>query len=219
MIRVFLADDHAMFREMLKLALPRSGDIEVVGEAEDGRSLPFAVSRARPDIVLLDYKMPDVSDFTALVKQVREREPGPQVVVLSAFAGIELAEQAAQGGARGYVLKSTRLGAVTDAIHTVQAGGVWIDPNLPSKVFEIFQRGTDRAQENPRVVTLTRREHEVLAYVASGFRNRQIAQKLCISEPTVKTHLTRIFEKLAVNNRVAATLAFFGKGTEIAEIG
>jgi DNA-binding NarL/FixJ family response regulator len=214
MIRVLVADDHAMFREMLKIALPRNGDLEVVGEAEDGRGLPDAVYRSSPDVVLLDYKMPHVTDFTTLIKQLRSREPAPQVAVLSGFASSEIATQAAAGGARGYVLKSTRLAAVADAVRAVAGGGIWIDPTLPRKIFDIFQRDAALPDGNQRLAELTRREREVLACVARGVSNREVATKLCISEQTVKTHLTRIFGKLDVKNRVGAALAFYGKDSE-----
>jgi two-component system response regulator DegU len=215
MIRVLVADDHAMFREMLRIALPRHGDIDVVGEADNGQDLMEAIYRCRPDVLLLDYKMPYVKDFTGLVSEIRRRYGATEVVVLSGFASSEIALRAAKGGARGYVLKSTRLQAVGDAIRTATRGGIWIDPNLPREVFDIFQRHTAPAE--PRsggLAQLTRREREVLASVAEGISNRDIARKLTISEKTVKTHLTRIFTKLEVKNRVGAAVVFYGSSNE-----
>ncbi len=213
MIRVLVADDHAMFREMLRIALPRNGDIDVVGEADNGQDLMEAIYRHKPDVLLLDYKMPHVRDFSGLVKDVCRRHPSTRVVVLSGFASTEIAARAADGGARGYVVKSTRLQAVADAIRTAARGGVWIDPNLPREVFDIFQRHTAPPEmRGGGLAGLTRREREVLACVAEGVRNRDIARKLSISEKTVKTHLTRIFNKLEVKNRVGAAVAFFGGG-------
>jgi DNA-binding NarL/FixJ family response regulator len=205
-----IADDHMMFREMLGIALPRHDDIEVVGEADNGRDLIEVMYRCRPEVLLLDYKMPHVSNFTVLLKETRSQHPLCQVIVLSGFASADIATRAAEAGARGYVLKSTRLNAVADAIRTVTKGGVWIDPNLPRQVFDIFQRqsvGADRRHSG--LAELTRREREVLACVAQGVGNREIAQMLSISEKTVKTHLTRIFAKLDVKNRVSAAMAFF----------
>ncbi len=202
-----------MFREMLRIALPRNGDIEVVGEADNGQDLMEAIYRHKPDVLLLDYKMPHVRDFCALVKDVCRRHPSTRVVVLSGFASAEIAARAADGGACGYVIKSTRLQAVADAIRTAARGGVWIDPNLPREVFDIFQRRTAPPETRAGgLAGLTRREREVLACVAEGVRNRDIARKLSISEKTVKTHLTRIFNKLEVKNRVGAAVAFFGGG-------
>jgi len=212
MIRVLVADDHTMFREMLKIALPRGGDLEVVGEAGDGRELSDVLYRSRPDVVLLDYKMPYVRDFVALVQQLRRQYPSVNVVVLSGFSNIEVATRAAEGGARGYVLKSTRLAAVADAVRTVAAGGTWIDPSLPRKIFDVFQtQVSGPLAGGDAAAMLTRREREVLTCVAEGVSNQEIARKLCISEQTVKTHLSRVFAKLGVKNRLAATLAFYGK--------
>ncbi len=213
MTRVVVADDHEMFREMLRIALPRGGTIEVVGEAADGQDLVAIVDRSRPDVVLLDYKMPRVRNFTALVREIRAQRSGTEVVVLSGFGTVEVAERAAEGGARGYVLKSTRLSAVADAVRTVAAGGIWIDPALPRRVFDIFQTQAGDAPDTngTSLAGLTRREREVLASVAQGSSNQEIAQRLCISEQTVKTHLTHIFAKLDVKNRLAAALAFYGK--------
>lgn len=211
MLRVMIADDHAMFREMLRISLPRTGDIEVVGEADNGQDLGEAIYRCRPDVLLLDYKMPHVRDFGVMVREIRNRHPHTQVIVLSGFASSDVVIRAAEAGARGYVLKSTRLHAVADAIGTVVKGGIWIDPNLPRQAFHLFQRHSASAENrNTGLVELTRREREVLACVAQGIANREIAYKLAISERTVKTHLTRIFAKLDVKNRVGAALAFCG---------
>jgi len=218
MIRVLVADDHAMFREMLTLALPRIGDFEVVGEADNGRDLNEALNRCRPDVLLLDYKMPYVSDFAMLVTDLRSRHPGTQIIVLTGFSSTDIATRAACGGARGYILKSTRLYAVADAIRTVVGGGIWIDGNLPRQVFDIFQREAAPTDEPHGLKDLSRREREVLACVALGMGNRDIATKLTISEFTVKTHLTRIFAKLAVKNRVSAALLFHGDRESRTEI-
>lgn len=208
-VRVVVADDHHMFREMLRAALPQSGRIEVVGEADDGQQVRQVTARCAPDVVLLDYDMPHVRSFSALVRQLRSGEHAPQVVVLSGYASAEVALHAVEGGARGYVLKSTRLASVVDAVCSVARGGTWIDPGLNRRVFEIFQRAASRAEgSRTGLGGLTRREHEVLAQVAQGNSNDAIARKLCISEQTVKTHLTRIFAKLEVKNRLAAALAF-----------
>lgn len=211
MIRVLVADDHAMFREMLKIALPRTGDIEVVGEAGDGQELANVLYRIHPDVVLLDYKMPYMRDFAALVRDLRRDYAETEIVVLSGFASEDIAVRAAEGGARGYVLKSTRLSGVADAIRAVAGGGIWIDPELPRRVFDVFQRAAGSGTQATGLADLTRREREVLASVAEGISNQEIAQKLCISEQTVKTHLTRIFAKLAVRNRLAAALAYYGR--------
>lgn len=221
MIRVVVADDHTMFREMLRIALPHGGDLEVVGEAADGQEVAAVVERVRPDVVLLDYKMPHVRNFGALVRQIRSCQPATQVIVLSGFDSAEIAACAAVAGARGYVMKSTRLDSVADAVRVVASGGSWVDAALPRNIFDIFQRqtSTENTGSDNGLAGLTRREREVLMCVAEGISNQKIAQKLCISEQTVKTHLTRIFAKLNVKNRLAAALAFYGKGLRGKEHG
>jgi DNA-binding NarL/FixJ family response regulator len=212
MIRVLVADDHAMFREMLRIALPRNGDIEVVGEASDGQELPDALYRTRPDIVLLDYKMPYVRDFVGMLQQLGSKHAETRFIVLSGFSSTEIAMRAAEGHARGYILKTTRLAAVADAVRTVASGGVWIDASLPRKVFDIFQQQVARHLGGSDVGgSLTRREYEILAAAAEGISNHTIAEKLCISEQTVKTHLSRVYAKLGVKNRLTAALVFYSK--------
>ena len=216
MIRVVVADDHTMFREMLRIALPRNGDMEVVGEAADGQELPDVLYRSRPDVVLIDYKMPFVRDFVALLEQLRGQNPQTHFVVLSGFSTVDIAMRAAQGHARGYVLKATRLSAVADAVRTVAAGGLWIDPSLPRKVFDAFQtQAAGPLAGGDGGGSLTRREREILACVAEGTSNQAIAEKLCISEPTVKTHLSRVYAKLGVKNRLGAALVFYGKADAV----
>ena len=220
MIRVLLADDHAMFREMMRIALPRAGEIEIIGEAGDGPQLLDVLGRLRPDVVLLDYKMPFVRDFRTLLEQLQRRDPAARALVLSAFANLDMVTRAAEGGARGYVLKTTRLASVGDAVRAVAAGGVWIDPSLPRKLFAEFQRrAAGPADPAAAGAGLSRREREVLACMAHGASNRAIAVKLCISLETVKTHLRHVFAKLGVRNRVEAALAFHGKGGPPRESG
>jgi DNA-binding NarL/FixJ family response regulator len=198
---------------MLRIALGRTGEIEVIAEAGDGHQLIQVLYRARPDVLLLDYKMPHVRDFRALVEQICGRYPSIRILVLSGFATEKMAVDAAEGGAHGYALKSTRLAVVLDAIRSVAAGGVWIDPSLPRRVFDGFQRAAAGPVAGAEASGLTRREREVLACVAQGGSNTDIARKLAISEETVKTHLRRIFAKLGVKNRVAAALMYHGKMT------
>lgn len=211
MIRTLVADDHEMFRELLRLALRSQSELTIVGEAGDGPTTLDLATRFLPDVVLLDYKMPLVRSFTGLVKEIGVASPNSRVIVLSGYSSAEVASAAADGGAVGYVLKETRLQSVFDAIRAVHGGGVWVDPALPKPVFELFQSTTAAAGASDGMGALTRREREVLACVARGTTNRGIATQLCVSEQTVKTHLTRIFAKLGVDNRVEAALVFYGR--------
>jgi DNA-binding NarL/FixJ family response regulator len=162
--------------------------------------------------VLIDYKMPFVRDFVALLEQLRGQNPQTHFIVLSAFSTVDIAMRAAEGRARGYVLKATRLSAVADAVRTVAAGGLWIDPSFPRQVFDAFQtQAAEPLAGGDGGGSLTRREREILACVAEGTSNQAIAEKLCISEQTVKTHLSRVYAKLGVKNRLGAALVFYGK--------
>ncbi|MBX3026312.1 response regulator transcription factor [bacterium] len=197
---------------MMRIALAKAGEIEILGEAGDGPQLLDVLHRLRPDVVLLDYKMPGARDFRGLLEQILQRTAAARALVLSAFANLDMVTRAADGGARGYVLKTTRLSSVVDAIHAVAAGGVWIDPSLPRRLFAEFQRRAgDRGDSAPLDASLSRREREVLACMAHGDSNRAIAARLSISQETVKTHLRHVFAKLGVRNRVEATLVFHGK--------
>lgn len=210
MTRVLIADDHEMFRELLRLAIGTQPDLVIAGEAGDGESAIDAAARHAPDVVLLDYRMPHVGCFATLVREIQRVSPASRIVVLSGFASVEVARNAASEGARGYVLKQNRVRGVFEAIRAVCAGGVWIDPALPPKVFEAFQRAAAEASgQHQGLALLTRREREVLGCVAAGATNRDIAARLCVSQQTVKTHLTRIFAKLEVADRGAAASAFY----------
>jgi DNA-binding NarL/FixJ family response regulator len=212
MNRILIADDHEMFRDLLRIAVKTLPDLEIVGEAGDGPTAVALAGRLSPDLVLLDYRMPNVGCFATLLRELHGACATARVIVLSGFASVDIARAASEGGARGYVLKATRLRGVFDAIEAVRAGGVWIDPGLPKKVFDAFQRRAEQADGRADGLgNLTRREREVLGCVAEGSTNRDIAHKLHVSEQTVKTHLTRIFAKLSVANRVAAALAFHGR--------
>lgn len=207
-----------MFREMLRLALSRVGDLEVVGEAGDGRELVDRIERTQPDVILLDYKMPAARDFGGLLQEIRQLRPESAVIVLSGFASGDIAQRAAAGGARGYVLKATKLSAVSDAVRAVARGGIWIDPSLPRRVFDLFQSQANGPVAGPGPAAgLTRREREILACIAEGASNHEIACKLCISEPTVKTHVSHIFAKLNVKNRAEAAELFYGRTSNSAD--
>jgi len=210
MLRILIVDDHEMVRELLRLAIGKQADLAIAGEAGDGQGAIDAAARHAPDVVLLDYRMPHTACFATLVGDILRASPASRIVVLSGFASPEIARAAATAGARGYVLKQNRLRGVFEAIRAVCAGGVWVDPTLPPKVFETFQRAAAQASgQHQGLALLTRREREVLGCVARGESNRDIAVRLCVSQQTVKTHLTRIFAKLEVRGRSAAASAYF----------
>jgi two-component system response regulator DegU len=213
--KVVIADDHTLFREGMKKMLSLEKDILVVGEASRGDEVTKLVERTKPDVLLLDLKMPK-GDIVQTLLEVKDINPATKVIVLTAFSEDENILNAAKGGARGYVLKGIDFATLLRAIKTVHEGGLWIDKDLPSaEDFEEIAQGqlhdvTRVAGDNDAIKNLTRREMEILRLVAEGLTNEEIGKKIFISEKTVKTHLTNIFDKLKVNNRFKAALLIMG---------
>ncbi|MBI2358515.1 MAG: response regulator transcription factor [Deltaproteobacteria bacterium] len=217
-IKVVLSDDHTLFREGLKRILSLEKDVLVVGEAARGDEVAKVVERAKPDVLLLDLKMPK-GDVIQTLLEVRDKSPATKVLILTAFSEDENILNAAKGGAKGYVLKGVSSLTLVQAIKTVQGGGLWIDKELPSaESFEEIARAQAVSYEsepaNEAVKNLTKRELEILRLVAEGLTNEEIGKRIFISEKTVKTHLTNIFDKLKVNNRFKAALLIMGRPAE-----
>src|SRR4029450_8979912 len=213
---VVIAADHTLFREEQKRMLSLEKDILVVRQASRGEEVTKLVERTKPDILLLDLKMPK-GDIVQTLLEVKDINPATKVLVLTAFSEDENILNAAKGGARGYVLKGIDFPTLLRAIKTIQGGGLWIDKELAAAdVFEeiaqdqLDDRGDGR-EDNEAIKILTRRELEILKLVAEGLTNEEIGKKIFISEKTVKTHLTNIFDKLKVNNRFKAALLIMGR--------
>lgn len=191
-------------------------DILVVGEVAKGDEVTKLVERTKPDVLLLDLKMPK-GDIVQTLLEVKDINPATKVLVLTAFSEDENILNAAKGGARGYVLKGIDFPTLLRAIKTIQGGGVWIDRELPAAdAFEEIAQDQpidlgNAREDNEAVKILTRRELEILRLVAEGLTNEEIGKKIFISEKTVKTHLTNIFDKLKVNNRFKAALMIMGR--------
>jgi len=214
-IKVVVADDHTLFREGMRKILSLEKDILVVGEASRGDEVIKVVERAKPDVLLLDVKMPK-GDLVQTLLDVKEKNPTTKVLVLTAYSEDENILNAAKGGAKGYVLKGIDFPTLLQAVKTVHKGGLWIDKETPSAdAFEEIARGQAnevREENNNDVIdTLTKREKEILRLVSEGLTNEEIGKKIFISEKTVKTHLTNIFDKLKVNNRFKAALLIMGR--------
>jgi DNA-binding NarL/FixJ family response regulator len=217
-IKVLVADDHTLFREGIKKVLSLEKDILVVGEASRGDEVIKAVERNKPDVLLLDLRMPKGDPVQNLL-DVKERSPFTKVMILTAYAEDESIMNAAKGGARGYLLKGADFATLLQAIKKVHNGGLWIDKEIPAAdTFEEIALGQmgplTTAQHDQAVENLTRRELEILRLVAEGLTNDEIGKKIFISEKTVKTHLTNIFDKLKVNNRFKAALMIMGQRQE-----
>lgn len=214
-IKVVIADDHALFRDGLRKILSMEKDILVVGEAANGDEIAKVIDRTHPDILLLDLKMPK-GDVVQNLLDVGARSPSTKVMILTAFSDEENVLNAAKGGAKGYVPKGVPSATLLQAIKVVHNGSVWIDKEISTwETFEeIVQDQTVSRETAPRldesIKALTKREMEILKLVAEGLTNEEIGKKIFISEKTVKTHLTNIFDKLKVNNRFKAALMLMG---------
>ncbi len=220
-IKVVIADDHALFREGLKKILSMEREVLVVGEAARGDEVAKIVERSKPDVLLLDLKMPR-GDVVQTLLDVNECSKSTRTIILTAFSEDENILNAAKGGATGYVMKGVSSPILLDAIKTVHNGGVWIDKETPSaEAFEDIaqaQRGSAVPEHMAEPIkTLTKREHEILRLVAEGLTNEEIGKRIFISEKTVKTHLTNIFDKLKVNNRFKAALLIMNRPSEASQ--
>ncbi len=201
-----IVDDHTLFRDCLRLALSREGDIEVIGEASNGFEAVNAVESLKPDVLLLDIKMPEMDGLQAL-KLVRERCPSTRVLMLTGYFKEDLILQAFQEGAKGYVLKEVKLHDLVKAVRTVSDGEVWIERKLTSKPLDELSRMARREMPPPKDKgALTKREVQVALLIADGLSNKEIANRLFISERTVKTHLHNIFKKINVSQRIQVAL-------------
>ena len=197
-IRVLLADDHPVVREGLRTFLSTQDDIEIVGEAADG---PETVARAvelAPDVVLLDLKLPGL-DGIGVLREFRERGVSTRALVLTSVAGKATVLPAVREGAAGYLYKDVDPLALAQAIRSVRDGHLLFAPEAVGALL----RGGDR---HPELAELTEREREVLAEIAHGRSNREIARTLAVAEKTVKTHVSSLFTKLGVQDRTQAAL-------------
>lgn len=206
-IRVFLCDDHTLFREGLRKLLELEKDIEIVGEASGGFETIQKVKRASPDIILMDIGMPEMDGVTATGKIKREF-PRINIIILTIYEDEPHIFEAIKAGAMGYVLKDITSDELIKAIHRVYSGEALIQPVIATKVLKEFVMMDKRKMRGSKKVLdeLTERETEVLRLIALGGSNKEIASKLNISEKTVKNHISNIFQKLHVNSRTKAAL-------------
>ena len=214
MIRVVLVDDDPLVRSALRLMLGGQPDLEVVGEAGDGREGVALIERLRPDVVLMDIRMPQV-DGLAATRTLHARSDPPHVIVLTTFDADDHVVEALAAGADGFLLKDTPPAQIIAAIRAVAEG----DPMLsPSVTRTLIQRLRDDADDDRsdtatrRLGLLTGREHDVALAVGRGLSNAEIAGELHLSVPTVKAHVSRLFEKLQVTNRVQIAICVHDAG-------
>jgi DNA-binding NarL/FixJ family response regulator len=214
MISVLLADDEALVRAGLRMILEAAEDLTVVADADNGQAAIEAVRRHRPDVVLMDIRMPGL-DGLAATAALRARESPPAVVVLTTFDSDDAVFRALAAGATGFLLKDTPPAELQRAVRLAASGDSMLSPAVTRRVIERFT-AEDRSQRRhaalSRLDVLTDREREVLIQVGLGHANAQIAAHLYLSEATVKSHITHLFEKLAVTNRVQLAIAAFRAG-------
>jgi DNA-binding NarL/FixJ family response regulator len=199
-IRVVVADDHSILRDGLRALLGASGDIEVVGEAEDGRQAVEVCQKLKPDLLLLDVSMPGLGGYEALLELARNKLP-VKVLVLSQYDHPESIRRFVQAGASGYLLKRTVATDLVRAIRAVMRGGLVLDPEIArSALSETAGSGRADVPEDP-YETLTDRERQVLKLVAEGLSNKAVADALGISVKTAMSHREHLMEKLGLHNR------------------
>ena len=207
MIRVLLVDDEQLVRSGLRMILQSSGDIEVVAEAADGAQAVEQVRLHRPDVVLMDIRMPTM-DGLAATRQLTALPDPPKIIVLTTFELDEYVHTALQHGAVGFLLKDTPPRDLLQAVRTVAAGNAMLSPTVTKRLLaEFAARGTAQAvAARKQLEALTEREREVLVAVARGLSNAEIGKRLFMSEATVKAHVSRVLAKLGMSNRVQAAI-------------
>ncbi len=203
LIRVLLIDDHVVMRMGLRMLIENQPGLRVVGEATDRGAAILSAAREQPDIILLDLDLGDESGLDIL-PELRAAAEGARVIVLTGIRDPAEHRQAVRLGATGMVLKEQAVDTLVKAIERVHAGETWLDPALVAHVLadRSRARGQDADPKAARIAALTEREREVIALIGEGLKNRQIGERLSISETTVVHHLTSIFAKLGVANRL-----------------
>ncbi len=209
MIRVMLVDDDPLVRSGLRMLLGGAPEIEVVAEAEDGDEVLAAVDRHRPDVVLMDIRMPRLDGVSAAALLARQPSP-PKVLMLTTFDADDLVFRALRAGAAGFLLKDTPPAEIVRAIELVHAGDSMLSPAVTRRLIDLVaaegEAGTPRADADRLLAALSPRELEVARGVGRGLANAEISAELHLSVATVKAHVSKVMEKLGVDNRVQVAL-------------
>jgi DNA-binding NarL/FixJ family response regulator len=212
MIRVLIADDQALVRGGFRLILQAQKDMEVIAEAEDGRQALQLARELKPDVVLMDIRMPELDGIEA-TRRLGDSPDPPRVLMLTTFDMNEYVYEAMKSGASGFLLKDVRPEQLAEAVRTVAAGDALLAPSITRRLIEEFVHRPPPGQKRPpELEELTDRELEVLQLIAKGLSNAEIGGQLFVSEATVKTHVTRILAKLRLRDRVQAVVLAYESG-------
>lgn len=202
MIEIMIADDHSMIREGLKQLLELEGDMKVVAEASNGKECLEIIGEVRPDVLLLDINMPEKNGLEVL-EELNLTKKRPKILILTVHNEMDYLLKAVEIGVDGYVLKDSESAELKKAIQTVVSGETYIQPDL---IPALNSKRVERDSDKDKIDNLTRRELQVLKLLAVGSYNKEIAEKLGISERTVKNHVSNIFKKLEVTDRTQAAV-------------
>jgi DNA-binding NarL/FixJ family response regulator len=214
-VRIVIADDHPIVRDGLRRLLSLEEDFEIAGEACDGRDVLTKVKETNPDVLLLDLRMPNLNGLATL-EALQQLNRGTQVIVLTASDDKDEFVQAMKLGCRGILLKQSEPDFIVKCIRKVYGGEIWLDSYTTAAVINQFSKGTHPANGVPMMGRernpLSAREREIVSLIAQGYKNKEMAEKMFISEQTVKNHLHNIFEKLGVSDRLELALYAIHKG-------
>ena len=209
--RIVIAEDHTILREGLRALLSSNPDFEVVGEAEDGRGAIRCVEKLKPNLILTDLSMPRMNGMDA-IREIKRRSRETKVLVLTVHKTEEYILATLQAGADGYLLKDSTHAELLAAVKHVLSGKHYISPGISDKVLDGYLEGRKSLKTRTSWETLTQREREILKLIAEGYKNKEIADDLCISVKTAEKHRAKLMEKLNLHNVQALTAFAIGKG-------
>src|SRR4030043_315370 len=209
--RIVIAEDHTILREGLRSLLSSHPEFEIVGEAEEGREAIRCVEKFKPDLVLTDLSMPRMNGLDA-IKEIKRRNPKTKVLVLTVHKAEEYILSTFKAGADGYLLKDSTHAELVLAVRKVLSGKHYISPEVSEKVIEGYLEGKKTLKDKTSFETLTSREREILKLIAEGYKNKKIADDLCISVKTVEKHRANLMEKLNLHNAQTLTTFAIEKG-------
>jgi DNA-binding NarL/FixJ family response regulator len=210
-VRIVIAEDHTILREGLRSLLSSSANFEIVGEAGDGREAIRQVKKFKPDLILTDLSMPRMNGMEA-IKEIKRESPATKILVLTVHRAEEYILATFRAGADGYLLKDSTHSELLMAVKKVLSGTHYISPEISEKVIEGYIEGKKSLKSRTSWETLTQREREILKLIAEGYRNKEIAEDLCISVKTVEKHRANLMEKLDLHSIQALTTFAIEKG-------